>query len=114
MAESMRKIVRRCFPNAIRVIDRFHVQKLACDALQEIRIEHRWDAINEETNAIEEAKLSNKNTFRKLFAAAIQKNNSLHEVVTCYSNLPKNGQTNKSSTLNCFLNFIPISGKQIF
>ena len=32
MAESRRKIVRRCFPNAIRVIDRFHVQKLAYDA----------------------------------------------------------------------------------
>ena len=58
MADSMRKIVRRCFPNAIRVIDRFHVQKLAYDALQEMRIAHRWDAINEETDAIEEAKLS--------------------------------------------------------
>lgn len=58
MADTMRKIVRRCFPNAIRVIDRFHVQKLALDALQEIRIEHRWDAINEETDAKEEAKLS--------------------------------------------------------
>lgn len=58
MADSMRKIVRRCFPNAIRVIDRFHVQKLALDALQEMRIAHRWDAINEETNAKEEAKLS--------------------------------------------------------
>ena len=40
------------------MIDRFHVQKLALDALQEIRIAHRWDAINEETNAKEEAKLS--------------------------------------------------------
>jgi transposase len=59
MAESMRKIVRRCFPHASRVIDRFHVQKLAYDALQEMRIEHRWDAINEETDAMEEAKLSN-------------------------------------------------------
>jgi len=58
MADSMRKIVRSCFPNAIRVIDRFHVQKLALDALQEMRIAHRWDAINEETNAKEEAKLS--------------------------------------------------------
>lgn len=56
MAESMRKIVRRCFPNARRVIDRFHVQKLASDALQQMRIEHRWDAINEETNLKEEAK----------------------------------------------------------
>jgi len=58
MADSMRKIVKRCFPNAVRVIDRFHVQKLAYDALQEMRIAHRWDAINEETDAIEEAKLS--------------------------------------------------------
>lgn len=58
LSDSMRKIIRRCFPNAIRVIDRFHVQKLAYDALQQIRIEHRWDAINEETNAKEEAKLS--------------------------------------------------------
>ena len=60
MAESMHKIVRCCFPNAIRVIDRFHVQKLAYDALQEMRIAHRWNAINEETDAIEEAKLSGK------------------------------------------------------
>jgi transposase len=58
MSDSMRKIVRSCFPKAIRVIDRFHVQKLALDALQEMRIAHRWDAINEETNAKEEAKLS--------------------------------------------------------
>lgn len=58
MSDSMRKIVRRCFPNAIRVIDRFHVQKLALDALQEMRIAHRWDAINQETDAKEEAKLT--------------------------------------------------------
>ena len=58
MADSMHKIVRHCFPNAIRVIDRFHVQKLAYDALQEMRIAHRWDAIHEETEAREHAKLS--------------------------------------------------------
>ena len=60
MADSMRKIVTSCFPKATRVIDRFHVQKLAYDALQEMRIAHRWDAINEETNTMEEAKLSGK------------------------------------------------------
>ena len=59
MAGSMHKIVRNCFPNAVKVIDRFHVQKLAYEALQEMRIKHRWDAINEETNAIENAKLNN-------------------------------------------------------
>lgn len=60
MAGSMNKIAKRCFPAASRVTDRFHVQKLAYDALQEIRIAHRWDAINEETNALENAKLDNK------------------------------------------------------
>ena len=78
MANSMRKIVCSCFPKADRVIDRFHVQKLAYDALQEIRIAHRWDAINEETNAIENAKadgikyvpkiLSNGDTKKQLLA----------------------------------------------
>jgi len=58
MADSMRKIVRRTFPQASRVIDRFHVQKLAYDALQEMRIAHRWDAINEETEAMEQAKFT--------------------------------------------------------
>lgn len=60
LSESMRKIVRRCFTSAIRVIDRFHIQKLACDAVQEIRIGHRWEAIQEETDARQEAKDLNK------------------------------------------------------
>jgi len=67
MADSMRRIVRRCFPNATRVIDRFHVQKLAYDALQEMRIAHRWDAINEETEAREQAKLSNEKYIPEIF-----------------------------------------------
>jgi transposase len=35
MAGNMGLIARKCFPNATRVIDRFHVQKLASEALQE-------------------------------------------------------------------------------
>jgi transposase len=66
MAASMRKIVRSCFPFAKQVIDRFHVQKLAFDALQEMRIAHRWDAINEETNAIENAKADGKKYVPKI------------------------------------------------
>ena len=38
LSDSMRKIVRTAFPKASRVIDRFHIQKLACDAVQELRI----------------------------------------------------------------------------
>lgn len=56
LSDSMRKIVRRCFHKAVRVIDRFHVQKLACDAVQEIRIKHRWEAIKETSEAIMQAK----------------------------------------------------------
>lgn len=56
MANSMNLIVKHCFPKANKVIDRFHVQKLALDALQEIRIKHRWDAIDEETNDIDNAR----------------------------------------------------------
>ena len=67
MAGSMSKAVAKCFPNATKVIDRFHVQKLAYDAVQEIRIAHRWDAINEETNAIENAKSNNIKYIPKVF-----------------------------------------------
>lgn len=56
LSDSMRKIVRRCFHKAVRVIDRFHIQKLACDAVQEIRIKHRWEAIREASDALAQAK----------------------------------------------------------
>jgi transposase len=44
MAAGMHLIVKRCFPYAHRVVDRFHVQQLACEAVQEICIKHRWHA----------------------------------------------------------------------
>lgn len=56
MAGNMDLISRRSFPNAVRVTDRFHVQKLATEALQEIRIKHRWEALDAENDAIEKAK----------------------------------------------------------
>ncbi|WP_449384876.1 ISAon1 family transposase [Chryseobacterium elymi] len=55
MVGSMKRIAKRCFPCASQVIDRFHVQKLAIEALQEIRIKYRWEAIEMENNAIEKA-----------------------------------------------------------
>ena len=60
LSDSMRKIVRTAFPKASRVIDRFHIQKLACDAVQELRIKHRWNAIQEANDEMEEAKLCGK------------------------------------------------------
>ena len=60
MAASMVKIITRCFPNATRVTDRFHVQQLAFDALQELRIKYRWEAIEEENRQMLNAKEQNK------------------------------------------------------
>ena len=57
LSDSMRRVVRSCFTKAKRVIDRFHIQKLACDAVQEMRIKHRWDAIQEANDEMENAKL---------------------------------------------------------
>ena len=57
LSDSMRKIVRAAFPKADRVIDRFHIQKLACEAVQELRIKHRWNAIQQANDEMEEAKL---------------------------------------------------------
>lgn len=56
MAGSMKLIAKRCFPNAIKVIDRFHVQKLAVEAVQELRIKHRWEAIDSENEILKQAK----------------------------------------------------------
>ena len=61
LSDSMNRICRFAFPRAKRVIDRFHVQKLALEAVQEIRINHRWDAIHAYTEAREQAKLSGMN-----------------------------------------------------
>lgn len=56
MAPNMKLIAKTCFTRATRVVDRFHVQKLASEALQEIRIKHRWDAIDQENEAILQAR----------------------------------------------------------
>jgi transposase len=60
MAGSMNLIAKKCFPNAVLVTDRFHVQKLALEAVQELRIKHRWEAIDKENEAIEKARRNKK------------------------------------------------------
>lgn len=65
MAGSMNLIAKKCFPNAVLVTDRFHVQKLAIEAVQELRIKHRWQAIDQENEAIEKAR-RNKKAYRPI------------------------------------------------
>lgn len=60
MAGSMNLISKKCFPNAVLVTDRFHVQKLAIEGVQELRIKHRWESIDRENEQIEKAKKNKK------------------------------------------------------
>lgn len=78
MAASMENIARFSVPNARLVTDRFHVQKLAYDALQVMRIKYRWKAIDQENKEIDMARetsqkyipevLDNSDTLKQLLA----------------------------------------------
>jgi len=78
MANNMNLTARICFPEAKLVTDRFHVVKLVTEALQHLRVQNRWKAIEEENQAIEIAKregrkhqptlLSNGDTKKQLLA----------------------------------------------
>lgn len=78
LAPTMERIARRAFPNAQLVSDRFHVQQLAGDAVQQLRIQYRWDAIEQENKEMELAKevkrkyipniLDNGDTMKQLLA----------------------------------------------
>ena len=78
MANNMNLVAKICFPNARIVTDRFHVVKLVVEALQHVRVQHRWAAIEDENTAIETAKkegekhkpivLSNGDTKKQLLA----------------------------------------------
>ena len=78
MSASLNLAIKGCFPNAHRVIDRFHVQQLAFDAVQETRIQYRWEALEQENTAYEQAKtlkqtyqpeiLANGDTVKQLLA----------------------------------------------
>ncbi len=78
MANNMNLTAKICFPDAKIVTDRFHVVKLVTEALQHVRIQNRWKAIEEENKAIEIAKkegrkhkpvlLSNGDTKKQLLA----------------------------------------------
>jgi len=63
-ANSMDWIARLSFPNARRIGDRFHAQKLVNEALQSVRVTYRWQALAEE----DKERLENGDTRRQLLA----------------------------------------------
>jgi len=56
MAKNMEAAIRAVFPNSKLATDRFHVVRLAMEALQHMRVKQRWKELDKENAAIEEAK----------------------------------------------------------
>lgn len=56
LSPSMRLIAKRAFPNATIVSDRFHVQKLMNEAINDLRVDYRWQAIDQENEEVAFAK----------------------------------------------------------
>ena len=54
LSPAMHRIVRMSFPGAVLVNDRFHVQKLFAEAMDDLRIKHRWEAMDAENAKIKE------------------------------------------------------------
>jgi transposase len=78
MARNMGLAAQNSFPNSNMVIDRFHVVRLVMDAMQHIRVSFRWKAIEQENEAIKQARdkgekyyphvLANGDTLKELLA----------------------------------------------
>lgn len=54
LSSAMMLIVRNCFPGASLVNDRFHVQQLISEVVDQLRIRHRWEVLDAENKAIKE------------------------------------------------------------
>lgn len=122
MAGNMNLIAKKCFPKTDIVTDRFHVQKLTSEAVQEERIRLRWEIIEVENKAIEDARktekiykpelLSNGDTHRQLLARSrylLFKSKTKWIKANCcvYANILVNLKRKNSTfltPLNCALN----------
>jgi transposase len=111
MAPTMKHIAKKCFPKAIQVTDRFHVQKLAIEALQDIRIKHRWDAIDQENQEIQQAKISFINQYT--LTTMIPGNNYWPEVDFCCLNHQGTGAQNKPKEPLSYSNYIQTSRRPL-
>jgi len=78
MAKNMEAAVKQAFPTATLIIDHFHVARLSTEALQHLRIDLRWKELENENQAIAEARkkkirykaevLTNEDTPKQLLA----------------------------------------------
>lgn len=68
LAANMAKIARQAFPYTSVVSDRFHVQRLCSEAVQHMRIQHRWQAIEQENQQAKAAQKRGEKYYPDLLA----------------------------------------------
>lgn len=56
LSSAMMLTVRTAFPGAKLINDRFHVQQLMSEAVDQLRIRHRWEVLDQENKAIKDAR----------------------------------------------------------
>lgn len=54
LSSAMMLTVKTAFPRAKLINDRFHVQQLMSEAVDQLRIRHRWEVLDQENKAIKE------------------------------------------------------------
>lgn len=71
LSSAMMLTVRMAFPKAKLINDRFHVQQLVTDAIDQLRIAYRWVVLTEENAAIKEHRAKRKAANKKAEKDAI-------------------------------------------
>lgn len=60
LSSAMMLTVRTVFPAASLINDRFHVQQLLSEAVDQLRVRHRWEVLDKENRAIREHRAKRK------------------------------------------------------
>ena len=97
--DSMHKTVSVAFPKAQRVTDRFHIQKLACDAVQEIRVATVGMPCSKAMKRWKSADKREGPMCRSAFPMGIRVRNCLSEAVTSCSNQRTSGRKGRRKGL---------------
>ena len=66
LSSAMMLTARRCFPAAKLINDRFHVQQLMSEAIDQIRIRLRWQVLDQENKKIKEHRIKREEAKTKL------------------------------------------------
>ena len=113
MSNSMNLINIAAFPNATLVTDRFHVQKLISEAVQEIRIDNRRKVIKEENENWKQAKKEKKSYCSVTYKNGDSRKQLLARRDIYYSNRNPNGDRVKRKEHIFYLQNIQYSKKHM-